>query len=326
MQQLTPQEIIAKVKEVIEPVYLVGGSVRDMLLNREPKDYDFTTPLTPDEIEERVRAAGRRVYDVGKKYGTIGFLVLNPYDNHNHYKVEVTTFRKEQYQPGSRKPSEVEFVKDLREDLSRRDFTINAIAYDGQDYIDPFGGRIDILERKIKAVGKAKDRFKEDPLRMLRAARFSAQLGFDIDPNLIGFIRKMARTIYTVSRERWVQEMDKLLAADECQRGLDALAQSYLLRYMLPEVQLAYIERVYIEPERDIMLEALKSAPHDADVRWAIFLAGIGLPFASDPANSSMARDVGSELVKGIAARLKFSNARTELVFKTASAGAKYQK
>lgn len=317
---MTPQQVIVKVKEIVEPVYLVGGSVRDILLNKTPKDYDFCTPLSPDDVEAQVKAAGRHVYAVGKRFGTIGFKVM---DGTTPYYVEVTTYRSEQYEPGNRKPSVV-FVSDLQEDLSRRDFTMNAIAYDGGEYIDPFGGRIDILERKIKPVGKAKDRFKEDPLRMLRAARFSAQLDFEIDPNMIGITRRMARTIYTVSRERWVQEMDKLLMAEACQRGLDALAQSYLLRYMLPEVQLAYIERVYMEPVRDNIVEAIKTAPADADVRWAMLLAGVGMPFATDPTNNGMARQVGAEIVKGIAARLKFSNDRTELVIKTATAGVKY--
>lgn len=320
---MTPQQIITEVKKIVEPVYLVGGSVRDMLLDREPKDYDFTTPLTPDEVEERVKAAGKHVYAIGKKFGTIGFKVM---DGRTPYYVEVTTYRKEQYAPGNRKP-QVEYVSDLKEDLSRRDFTINAIAYDGETYIDPFGGRLDILARRIKAVGKAKDRFKEDPLRMLRAARFSAQLGFTIDPNMIGFIRASARTIYTVSRERWVQEMDKLLISPQAGRGLRALYDSHLLRYMLPELNLlaetdpmewadtiSGIEQLSGMPMADEEKAAM------TDRLWASLLYSIGEPFQSEQQIASggkaTAKVIGKELSAGIAARLKFSNDRTAEVTK----------
>jgi poly(A) polymerase len=317
---MTPQEIITKVKEVVEPVYLVGGSVRDMLLKRQPKDYDFTTPLTPDEVEDRVRAAGRRVFAVGKKFGTIGFKIM---DGNTPYYIEVTTFRKEQYQPGNRKP-EVEFVDDLKEDLSRRDFTINAIAYDGEQYIDPFGGRMDILARKIKAVGNAKDRFKEDPLRMLRAARFSAQLGFEVDPNMIGFMRRMARSIYTVSRERWVQEMDKLLVSPRAGKGLVVLKDTYLLRYMLPEVNLLADTDPMEWGDTISGLEQLNQFPgmtgEGADQHWANLLYSIGVPFQSaeqiDKGGKAAARDISKELSAGISARLRFSNARSDLVQK----------
>lgn len=323
---MTPQQIITEVKKIIGPVYLVGGSVRDMLLGREPKDYDFTTPLTPDEVEERVLAAGAHVYAIGKKYGTIGFKIM---DGHTPYYVEVTTYRSEQYEPGNRKPAVV-FVDDLKQDLSRRDFTINAIAYDGEQYIDPFGGRLDILARKIKAVGKAKDRFKEDPLRMLRAARFSAQLGFDIDPNMIGFIRASARTIYTVSRERWVQELDKLLVSPQAGRGLRALYDSHLLRYMLPEVNLL-AEKDPMEWDDTIAgIEQLSGFPgfgskefgakDDVDRLWASLLYSIGEPFLSDAqiekSGRIAGRDISKELAAGIAGRLKFSNDRTDEVTK----------
>ena len=145
---------------------MVGGSVRDRLLGQEPKDYDFATPLTPDEIEAVVRAHGRKPYLVGKRFGTVGFKV----DGH---MVEVTTFRSEKYKSGSRKP-EVAFVTDINADLSRRDFTINAIALlpDGS-LCDPHGGTEDIRKHVVRCVGKPKDRFTEDPLRLLRMCRFT---------------------------------------------------------------------------------------------------------------------------------------------------------
>ena len=136
--------MLEDVKKVVNPIYMVGGSVRDKLMGRKPNDYDFATPLTPDEIEDAVREYGRRPYLAGKKFGTIGFKM-------NGQIVEVTTFRSEKYQPGCRKPN-VEYVQDIIADLSRRDFTINAIALRDNKYIDPFGGRVDILKKLIQAL------------------------------------------------------------------------------------------------------------------------------------------------------------------------------
>lgn len=304
-----------EVEKIVSPVYMVGGSVRDIILGREPKDYDFTTPLTPDEIEAAAKAAGRRAYLIGKKFGTIGFKVAGPHGKFEY--VEVTTFRSERYNPGSRKP-EVEFVTDLKEDLSRRDFTINAIAYDGDKYIDPYGGRLHIMARKIKSVGEAKDRFKEDPLRMLRAARFAAQLDFEVDPNMIGKIRAMAHTIVTVSRERWVQELDKLLVSRNVMKGLDVLADTYLLRFMLPEFWVGDVHpnnALYLE-----MITNIVEAPKDADSKWAAMLLNIGKAYTA-PKHIGLGDTIypkheiiGVELAKGICARLKFSNERTETV------------
>jgi tRNA nucleotidyltransferase/poly(A) polymerase len=131
---------IQEVEAIIAPVYLVGGSVRDMFLGRTPKDYDFCTPLLPEEIEKRVKDAGKRAFTTGKRFGTIGFKVDKDF-------VEVTTFRNEVY-TGSRKPT-VEFVKTITEDLGRRDFTMNAIALRGSKKIDPFRRERDITDNKV---------------------------------------------------------------------------------------------------------------------------------------------------------------------------------
>lgn len=309
MMNLKPEtlELIREVEETVSPVYLVGGSVRDLILGKEPKDYDFTTPLSPDTIEAEVKAAGRRAYLTGKKFGTIGFKCRGQF-------IEVTTFRSEQYTPGSRKP-EVEFVEDLKQDLSRRDFTMNAIALRDGELIDPFGGRLDILERKIKAVGEAKDRFKEDPLRMLRAARFAAQLGFEVDPNMIGKIRKMPETIFGISRERWMQEMDKLLMAKHPAYGVSVLLKTNLLRYMLPEVY-----KVFEQPalQNETIIKLIDASNEDES--WAALLSCIGKVFSE-----RKERDFGQaiyphhqliahELATGVAKRLKWSNDRTNNV------------
>lgn len=295
--------IIKSVQEIVSPCYLVGGSVRDMILLKEPKDYDFTTPLQPDDVEDRVRAAGRRVYGIGKKFGTIGFKIDGEF-------IEVTTYREEVYSPNNRRPV-VNFVDDLKDDLARRDFTMNAIAYNGDKLLDPFGGRMDIMERKIKSVGKASDRFKEDPLRMLRAARFASQLDFAIDPNMIGFMRKLSRSITTVSRERWVQELDKLLVGKNVAKGLNALADSYLLRYMFPDMWVLYNQA----PDKwnNVLIQV--SMAQDVDEAWLRWLELTGYMAAvtgiRDMGDGAL-RPISYEIVSGTAPRLKFSTNRTK--------------
>jgi len=192
--------MIKKVEKIISPVYMVGGAVRDTLINRTPKDYDFSTPLSPEEIENAVRKAKRKPYLIGAKFGTVGFKLKT---EKGYEYIEITTFRHETYKSGSRKP-EVSFVKDITADLSRRDFTINAIAIRGNRYIDPFDGREDLKNRLIRAVGKPSHRFKEDPLRMLRAGRFASQLDFTIDENIVKAVKQLNHKILEVSKERWV--------------------------------------------------------------------------------------------------------------------------
>ena len=178
-------DLLTEVEKIMapHPVYAVGGCVRDYILGVQPKDYDFCTPATPDEIETLVKKSGRRAYLTGKRFGTIGCKVKI---GEIQDLIEITTFRTETYAEANRKP-EVEFVKDITADLSRRDFTINAMAIrlnKGRIHIiDPFGGREDLKNKTIKAVGNPKIRFKEDPLRILRAIRFATRYGGFFDPD-----------------------------------------------------------------------------------------------------------------------------------------------
>ena len=311
------------------PVNLVGGSVRDIILGLEPKDWDYCTPLQPDTIEQMVRDAGRKPYLTGKRFGTIGFKVPimvqdfqpEPGDRFSDFHqefvyVEVTTYRTEQYDGVSRKP-EVNFTRDLLLDLSRRDFTINSIVLNAeQEYFDPHGGRLDILAKKIKAVGKGRDRIKEDPLRMLRAARFASRLNFDIDPNFIGVMRQMSSEITRVSKERWIIEMDKILDSEYPFKGLNALYQTDLLKYMLPELHQAFANGDTIVAD----IAAGVDGAQTLNEKWAKLLCLIGLPIArvekggvTKYTNHDIIR---KELLLGICARLKFSNERTEYLLK----------
>lgn len=321
------EKALAIQKQVIEilgtdEVYLVGGSVRDIVMGNEPKDYDFTTPMLPEDIEARVEAAGRHAYGIGKKFGTIGFKVKvteyqtiesSYYENlvmssksegvgdyvtetevvgsEEYYEyVEVTTFRSEVYTSKSRKP-EVEFVASLDEDLARRDFTMNAMVLrpDGTIY-DPYGGKLHIHKKHIVTVGMPKDRIQEDPLRMLRAARFAARYGFTIDPNFIGKARQLADRIYDVSVERWVQELDKLFTSHYIDSGLDALEQMALWSRILPEVPIE-------------LTKAPDIVAGDADNAWREILQ-------DSHWNKGSVRYVNT----GICARLKFSNDRTSII------------
>jgi putative nucleotidyltransferase with HDIG domain len=306
--------MLDKVEAIVSPVYQVGGSVRDELLGKEPKDYDFSTPLSPDDIEAAVRAAGKHPYLIGKRFGTVGMKI-------DGQLVEVTTFRTETYQEGSRKP-QVEFVDDITHDLSRRDFTINAIAKRGDRYIDPFGGRLDFLERVIKAVGKPQDRYKEDPLRMLRAARFASQLGFTIESNTEGQAMRMCHRILMVSRERWMIELDKLLLTDKPSIGLKFLARTRLLNFMLPELalQVGYDQNspYHALPLWDHTLAVVDATPADLDLRWTALLHDIGKPFVrtEKPDRSNYIKHdlLGAELVTRLALYLKWSNDRRDAV------------
>lgn len=283
----------------IEEVYLVGGSVRDLEMGNTPKDYDFTTPMLPEVMVERVKAAGRRVYTIGEKFGTIGFKVPyltlpkdmeNTSDTFTVYEyVEVTTFRSEVYTNKSRKP-EVQFVPSLDEDLARRDFTFNAMVLrsDGSIY-DPYGGRLHIYSKKIQTVGMPKDRIIEDPLRMLRAARFAARYEFTIDPNFIGKARQLADRIYDISIERWVQELDKMLVYNYSV-GFKALREMGLYYRIFPEFNGA-IQEWGGEPFEN------------ADMGWK------GILSLTD-ANPKTAKYIAS----GVCHRMKFSNDRTNFI------------
>src|SRR6266542_566809 len=302
------------IEEIISPVYVVGGSVRDTLLGREPHDHDYATPLLPDEIESKVKAAGKRAYGIGKRFGTIGF-------NHEGKFIEVTTFRSEQY--GKTRKPEVQFVSSINEDLSRRDFTINAIALRGTRYIDPFDGRKDIKAKIIKAVGNPSERFNEDPLRMLRAARFVAQLGFAIEPKTFASIKKSAHKILGVSKERWIQELDKLLLGDHVADGLRVLAETDLLKFLLPELRLQVGYDQNSDWHELTLLEhtiaTVGKVPKILNLRWAALLHDIGKPFVRTDnkrgsSNYVFHDAIGAELIYGIGKRLKWSNERLRIV------------
>jgi tRNA nucleotidyltransferase/poly(A) polymerase len=324
MSRLYNKQVIDEVSKIIQPVYLVGGAVRNSILGLTPKDYDFATPLSPEEVEKAIRKAGRRVYGIGKKFGTLGFKVKDFSEAWQH--VEVTTFRHEVYKNGSRKP-EVSFVKNITADLSRRDFTINAMAIRDGKLIDPFNGFEDLHRMTIKCVGKPSHRFKEDPLRMLRAGRFASQLGFAIDEKAMIAVKNLNYKILEVSRERWMMELDKILMTEKPSIALDFFMETRLMNFMIPELALQYNydqKSVY----HDLTLwehtkKALDATPADINLRWAILLHDIGKPFVRTDkysegvwikTNYVKHEMVGEKLVLMLADYLRWSNDRKKVV------------
>lgn len=302
------------VEDIISPVYVVGGAVRDELMGRTPADYDFATPLSPDEIEQSIRNYGRRPYITGKRFGTVGV-------RFEGNVVEITTFREEVYTRGNRKPH-VGFLDNITADLGRRDFTINAIARRGKRIIDPYGGVEDIKNKTIRAVGHPNHRFRDDPLRLLRAARFVSQLGFTVEEGTKKSAGKMAHKMLGVSKERWSQEMDKLLIGEHVGKGLDFLADTRILNFILPELslQVGYDQN---SKYHDFTLwehtkKVVEAVQKDKVIRWAALLHDVGKPFTrtdkEDRSNYIHHERVGAEMVWKIARYLRWSNERRDEV------------
>jgi poly(A) polymerase len=299
----------AAVETIVEPVYLVGGSVRDLLMDRPCDDYDFATPRTPDEVEAAVRAAGRHPYLVGKRFGTIAFKVEG-------HRVEVTTFRAETYPDASRRP-EVRYLDDLGEDLARRDFTVNAIALHGETVVDPYRGRADIEAGLVRAVGDPSERFDEDPLRLLRAARFASQLGFAVESVTRAAMSSNASRILSVASERRASELDKLLVGPGAAAGMRILAETDLLRYLLPELQ-----PLADGPVWESTLAEVEAAAAEPEARWVALLRDVGGPFAG-PANAPphVVAALSAEIADRIGLGLRWSTARRGEVRETVRGG-----
>ncbi|GBG97390.1 CCA tRNA nucleotidyltransferase [Lactococcus termiticola] len=214
--------------------YFVGGSVRDVLLGRPIHDVDIATSAYPQEIKKIFPYT----IDIGIEHGTV--LVLAGRSEEEHY--EVTTFRTESTYTDYRRPDHVDFVRDLSEDLKRRDFTINAFACDIHgNIIDQFDGLADLEAKKIRAVGAASERFNEDALRIMRAMRFSATLDFEIEDSTFEAMKACAPLLEKISVERIFIELDKLLTAEHWARGLEALIRSQAYQHLI-ELELSGLE------------------------------------------------------------------------------------
>ncbi|MGB3305283.1 MAG: HDIG domain-containing metalloprotein [Thermomicrobiales bacterium] len=293
-------------------LYLVGGIVRDALLERPvPNDLDFATSIPPERTKAIVNALPHAgLYDIGEKFGTIGLILPGPNDDPEPVSVEVTTFRSEHYEPGSRHPV-VAYGASIEDDLSRRDVTVNAIAVDVRNgtLIDPFYGQADLAMGLLRAVGDPDERFAEDPLRLLRIARFVAQLGFAVDPETKAAMTRQAPTLAQISRERVYAELTKLLCGDFPEAGLDVLLETGLFAVAMPE--LAPLERSArehpgIHREKDLWdhtKRVVAQSPPRPTVRWAALLHDAAKPLTRSVDPNGEVHFIGHERVGADLAR-----------------------
>jgi len=297
--------------------FLVGGCVRDILLGREPADYDVATSATPDQVLKLFPDS----VTVGAQFGVI----LVPRDG---IKVEVATFRSDVGYTDGRHPDQVVYASTPEEDVKRRDFTINGLVmqHDTGKVLDYVDGQADLSAGIIRAIGEPDRRFAEDKLRMLRAVRFAARFGYEIEPGTFSAIRKHAREISQVSAERIREELTKLLTEGAARSGFELLDQSWLLPIVLPEIAAMKGVRQppQYHPEGDVwthtlmMLEGLP-AGSAATLAWGVLLHDVGKPatFRSAAETGDRIRfdghvEVGLAIGRNILSRLRFSNDDTE--------------
>ncbi|QES49152.1 CCA tRNA nucleotidyltransferase [Streptomyces venezuelae] len=303
---------------------LVGGSVRDALLGRLGNDLDFTTDARPEDVLKIVRPWADSVWDVGIAFGTIGCQKeARVGDTDRSFQIEVTTYRSEAYDRTSRKP-EVSYGDSIEEDLVRRDFTVNAmaLALPEQEFIDPHGGLEDLAARILRTPGTPEDSFSDDPLRMMRAARFAAQLDFEVAPEVIAAMESMYDRIEIVSAERIQAELNKLLLAAHPRKGLGLLVDTGLADRVLPELPALRLERDEHHRHKDvydhslIVLEQaidLEEDGPDLVLRLAALLHDIGKPrtrrFEVDGRVSFHHHEVvGAKMTRKRLTALKYSN------------------
>ncbi len=229
-----------------EEIALVGGPVRDIMLGRLQQDLDLTTSARPETTERLLRAWAGSTWDVGRAFGTIGC-------RKGPWTVEVTTYRSDEYDGSSRKP-QVQFGDSLTGDLRRRDFSINAMALvlPSGEFVDPYGGVVDLAHRSLRTPGSAEMSFGDDPLRMMRAARFSSQLGFDVAPDVVEAMRAMADRIEIVSAERVRDELVKLVCGEHPRPALALLVETGLAERVLPELPALQLERDEHHSHKDV--------------------------------------------------------------------------
>ena len=265
-------------------LYLVGGSVRDALMGRLGHDLDFTTDARPDDTEAILRQHTHATWDIGRAFGTIGAQI-------DDWVVEVTTYRADAYHPDSRKP-EIVYGETLKEDLIRRDFTVNAMALHAatRTFSDPYAGLTDIVSGILRTPFPPERSFSDDPLRMMRAARFTSQLGFTVTNEVRAAMTDMASRIEIISAERVRDELSKTLLTDHPREGLDLLVTTRIADYVLPELPALRLERDEHHRHKDVYEHSLtvldqsidleKRRGHDPDLtgRLAALLHDIGKP------------------------------------------------
>ena len=312
-------EVGARFEAAGHELAIVGGPVRDAVLGRPGNDWDFTTSARPDEIERIIGSWADAVWDVGREFGTIGL-------RKGDHQLEITTYRSDEYDAGSRKP-EVRFGDSIEGDLARRDFAVNAMAIrlPSREFVDLYGGLDDIERRLVRTPVTPEQSFSDDPLRMMRAARFVGQLGFTAAADVEEAMTQMASRLDIVSAERIRDELDKLVLSAHPVAGLRLLVSTGLAEQVLPELPALILERDEHHRHKDVyehsltvleqaiaLEDRLEKAP-DLVIRLAALLHDIGKPktrrFVAGGAVTFHHHDVvGAKLVKKRMKALRYSN------------------
>lgn len=261
-------EVIETLKKGGFEAYLVGGCVRDLLSKKKPKDWDITTNAKPEEIQ----GLFEETY-YNNDFGTVG-VVLPESEGKSPHIIEITPYRLEATYSNSRHPDSVTFSTNIDDDLKRRDFTINAVAYDPttEEIIDHFDGQTDLERKIVRSVGQAEDRFNEDALRILRAIRFSAQLGFMITPETEEAIKKTAQNLANISKERIRDEFIKILLSARPMEGLLTCERLGVLKYVLPDLGRGIGVEQNQAHKYDVYEHNLRTLQHAADKEWPLVL------------------------------------------------------
>ncbi|MEX1005972.1 MAG: CCA tRNA nucleotidyltransferase [Acidimicrobiia bacterium] len=302
-------ELAARFRAAGHSLYLVGGSVRDALLDRPVDDLDFTTDARPPDIRQIVEGFADSVFGVGEAYGTVGARL-------GDWIFEITTFRSEVYRDASRKP-EVTFSDRIEDDLVRRDFTINALALELPDTetIDPCGGLADLAAGVLRTPGTPQSSFSDDPLRMLRLFRFQATLGFTPDAAALNAVRSMGERIDIVSAERIRDEFSKLLTAHDPGPALTDLVASGLADHFLPELSRLAMEQDPVHKHKDVLAHTIavtqKASPR-LRLRLAALMHDIGKPdtrdFGDDGVTFHHHEVVGARMARDRLRALRYPN------------------
>jgi poly(A) polymerase len=318
-------ELGARFADAGEQLALVGGPVRDAMLGRLQNDLDFTTSARPEVTERLLKGWADAIWDMGRAFGTIGC-------RRGQWQVEITTYRSEKYDPTSRKPS-VDYGDNLAGDLGRRDFTVNAmaVALPGREFEDPYGGLVDLAHGVLRTPGRPEDSFSDDPLRMMRAARFAAQLGFTVADEVVAAMTAMADRIEIVSPERVRDELVKLVCAPYPRRGLSLLVRAGIAGLVLPELPALALERDEHHRHKDVyehtltVLEQTIDLEHrlgegpDFVARFAALMHDVGKPrtrrFVDDGTVTFHHHDVvGAKMTRKRMKALRFSNDEIDAV------------
>ena len=312
----TAAGIVMKLRRAGYESYLVGGCVRDLVLGRQPKDYDITTSAHPDEIQ----ALFEHSVPVGAAFGVITVV-------ENGTNFEVATFREERDYLDGRRPETLRFSRTPEEDVSRRDFTINALLYDPENcrIIDFTGGLADLRKGILRTIGAPEQRFSEDYLRMLRAVRFGVRYRFEPDPPLLAAIRDLAPKLQFLSAERVRDELTSMLCGPCPDRAVRLLSSSGMLGVVLPEIEAMHgVEQPpEFHPEGDVFEHTMLLLKHmawpGAEIGWAALLHDVGKPLCRTVGENGVAHfygheEVGADLAEAIMKRLRMTSAATEHV------------